>query len=442
MLSAEQREARSGTRVCVTGADGFLASHIVSQLLMQGYNVHGTVRNIENMGKASHLLTLPGASERLRLFEADLMTPEQFDGAIRGCDYVLHTASPHDLAVNHPQKELVEPAVTGAVGVVQSVARVGGVRRIVFTSSSSAITDEPEPGHVYTEADWNEKSTTSRNPYALSKKLAEEEATKKAVELGLDFVSICPFVAIGPALAPEINPTNAVISQIMNGDFSAILGLEWPFVDVRDVARAHILAMESPGAKGRYLCANVSLTMRETVDILRHLFPQYKYPGVSMDNAAGDVVVKAASFFQPGQMGQYLRTNVGREYKFDNGRIRRELGLEFMNIETTLRDTVLDLIKWGEVEDRIPRELTAADAEEYRIRMTDPALGLKLAEHGLIHKHLNSFTGSECTDWLMLHGKLRHRSQAVRIGEALLTRGVIKPTGKVEFKDSSEIYTF
>jgi hypothetical protein len=76
----------------------------------------------------------------------------------------------------------------------------------------------------------------------------------------------------------------------------------------------------------------------------------------------------------------------------------------------------------GEVEDRIPRELTAADAEEYRIRMTDPALGapsgshpdgrcivtgmllractgLKLAEHGLIHKHLNSFTGSECTDW-------------------------------------------
>jgi len=445
-LTPEQKEARAMTRVCVTGACGFLASHIVQQLLLQGFTVHGTVRSIENAGKASHLLTMPGAAERLKLFEAELLTPDQFDNAIRGCTYVIHTASPHDLAVDNPQRDLVNPAVGGALGVIESCARVGGVRRIVFTSSHYAISDEPDTDHVYTEADWNEKSTLSRNPYALSKKLAEEEATKKAAELGLDLVVINPFVVIGPSHSAEINPTNAVIAGIYNGTFQAILNLEWGFVDVRDAARAHVLAMESPNANGRYICANVNLSMRETVDILKRQFPQYKYPAMSLDNAAGDVLAKAISFFQPGQMGQTLRYNVGRELKFDNSKIRRDLGMEFTNIETTLRDTVLDMIHWGEIEDRLPRELTSTEADEYRLRMSDPALGIKLGNHGLIHKYPNSFTGSDCVSWIVDHGKLRHRSQALRIGEALLSRGVIKPaagpTAKQDFKDNSDAFVF
>mmetsp|Transcript_8698 Transcript_8698/g.12684 ORF Transcript_8698/g.12684 Transcript_8698/m.12684 type:complete len:141 (+) Transcript_8698:141-563(+) len=83
-----------GAKVCVTGASGFIASHIVKQLLEKGYTVHGTVRDASNAAKTAHLTGLPGASERLKLFSAGLLDQGAYKEAISGCCGVFHVASP------------------------------------------------------------------------------------------------------------------------------------------------------------------------------------------------------------------------------------------------------------------------------------------------------------------------------------------------------------
>ncbi|GLC73284.1 hypothetical protein PLESTF_001356300 [Pleodorina starrii] len=82
------------SRVCVTGATGYIAGPIIERLLRAGHTVHGTCRDPSNLTALSPLMDLPGASERLRLFKADLMVPGSFDAAVQGCDYVIHVAAP------------------------------------------------------------------------------------------------------------------------------------------------------------------------------------------------------------------------------------------------------------------------------------------------------------------------------------------------------------
>jgi dihydroflavonol-4-reductase len=149
-------------------------------------------------------------------------------------------------------------------------------------------------------------------------------------------VVINPFVVCGPSHTSAVNDSIEVFRSLLTGRYPAIMQLCWGFVDVRDVARAHIAAMETPAAKGRYICANVVLNMRQLVEKLSARFPGYKYPSVSMENALGNGLVKLGSFFQPGQIGSYLRTHLGRVVAFDNSKIKRELQMEFTDIDKSI----------------------------------------------------------------------------------------------------------
>jgi uncharacterized protein YbjT (DUF2867 family) len=97
-LHPAERKAKQ-LQICVTGATGYLAGHIVQRLLAAGHTVHGTARNANNTSATRHLLAMPGADEQLKLFSADLMQPGAYDEAVRGCDVVIHTASPYTLNV-------------------------------------------------------------------------------------------------------------------------------------------------------------------------------------------------------------------------------------------------------------------------------------------------------------------------------------------------------
>src|SRR5580765_4206043 len=139
---------RTDKPVCVTGASGFIAAHIVRELLERGYRVRGTVRSLRQPGKYTFLTQLPGAADRLELVEADLLAPGSYDAAVAGCDVVMHTASPYLIDVKDPQRDLVDPAVKGTLNVLTS-AKAAGVGRVVLTSSMSAISDEPVEGKVF-----------------------------------------------------------------------------------------------------------------------------------------------------------------------------------------------------------------------------------------------------------------------------------------------------
>jgi dihydroflavonol-4-reductase len=337
--------------VCVTGASGFIAAHIVRDLLARGYRVRGTVRNPDRNADLAFLTGLPGAAERLELLAGDLLEDRGWDAAVAGCECVMHTASPYQIAVDDPQRDLVDPAVQGTRRVLDACRRAD-VRRVVLTSSMAAITDEPDAGHVLTEADWNTKSTLDRNPYYFSKVLAEREAWKIVDEekAGFELVVINPFMVIGPSLSPGLNTSTKILADLANGVYPGILALTWGLVDVRDVSEAHVRAMETSAASGRYLCAGERLTMREVVGVLREIGVRGKLPSLGLDNAAGTALVKVLARFQPKGVSSYLRSNLGRVPVYDNGKIRRGLGLAFRPARTSIRDTVEDLRQRGLIQ--------------------------------------------------------------------------------------------
>ena len=251
--------------VCVTGATGFVASRIVEALLARGHRVRGTVRRLDGEA-ARRLRTLPGA-DRLELVAADLLQAGAFGPAVEGMESVIHTASPYSINVIDPASALVEPAVAGTRRVLEAAAAVPGVKRVVVTSSMAAITDEPDESHVLTEADWNTKSSITRNPYYFSKTLAEKEAWTfvERERPAWDLVVINPFMVIGPSLVPSLNLSNKILVDLLAGAYPGVMNLAWGIVDVRDVALAHVAAMDKPEARGRYICANETVTMRELV---------------------------------------------------------------------------------------------------------------------------------------------------------------------------------
>ncbi len=289
-------------------------------------------------------------AERLELVEADLRDDGSFGAAVRGAACVMHTASPYVLTVNDPQRDLVEPAVEGTRNVLRACAAERSVTRVIVTSSMAAVTDEPDESRILDEGDWNTTSTLARNPYYLSKTLAERAAWTFMDEVKPDFdlVVVNPFFVIGPSLSPGLNESNRVLVDILLGRFPAIVDLTWGFVDVRDVALAHVRAMEVASAAGRYLCAADMLTVREVVALMREGgYGSYRLPRFGLDSRLGSAVVRLASFLMPSGQGAYLRTHVGRGLRYDNGKIRRELGMHFRDVRTSILETLLDLKRWG-----------------------------------------------------------------------------------------------
>jgi len=306
---ATEKKIATGKPVCVTGAAGFIATHLIKQLLDAGYKVRGTVRKVDKE-KYKFLYDLDKDGGNLELVAANLIDEGSFDDAVAGCEYVMHVASPYIMNAKDPQKELVDPAVKGTLTVLESCTKSKTVKRVILTSSVAAVTDSPVNDHVYTEKDWNTQSSLTRLPYYYSKKLAEEagwEYVKKHSddkEGKFELVVINPFVVIGPEMVvpakeEELNTSNKIIADIFNGIFPGILSLAWGMVDVRDVARAHVLAMENPDAEGRYLCCACVWPMK---DVVTHLAKKYNHdyslPHTDLTCSAGNVLARIGSYFE------------------------------------------------------------------------------------------------------------------------------------------------
>jgi dihydroflavonol-4-reductase len=329
----------------ITGANGFIAAHATEQALAAGHHVIGTVRNPADP-KVGFLRQMAGA-ERLALVAADLTAADPF-AAHADVDAILHMASPYVLNVSDPQRDLVDPAVKGTLAALTAAARNPRVRRVVLTSSMAAITDAPD-GRVLTEADWNTQSSLTRNPYYYSKTLAERAAWDfmDREKPGFDLVVINPFLVIGPAHTAAVNASNQVILDQVKGTYPAILALTWGFVDVRDVARAHLMALDPAVPQGRYLCAAETRSMADTVRILREAGAGGRLPRRDLSGAFGTGLMKIAARFQPPGLRSYLLTHLGRVPRFDNARIRGAMGLTFRDVPTAIRDTLADLRRWG-----------------------------------------------------------------------------------------------
>ncbi|XP_010906829.1 cinnamoyl-CoA reductase CAD2 [Elaeis guineensis] len=314
-------------RVCVTGGSGFIGSWVIRLLLERGYTVHATVKDLNDEGETKHLLGLDGASQRLRLFQIDLLDYTSILAAIQGTTGVFHLASPNVLIpVQDPQRELLDPAEKGTLNVLRA-AQESKVRRVVVTSSTAAIFPNPSwpAGMAYNEDSWTDIDHCKKLElwYPVSKILAERAAWEFAAKEGLDVVVINPSVVLGPVLPPAIGASVATLLDLLQGRVAELENLHMGCVDVRDVALAHVLLYEKPSAQGRHLCVEAMTRWCDFVAKVAELYPEFQVPRHLEDKQPWLVRAESPS------------------------KKLMELGLHFRSMEQVIKDTVDSLKSKG-----------------------------------------------------------------------------------------------
>ncbi len=285
----------ASTLVTVTGASGFIALHCVRELLERGFRVRGTVRNAGATEPLRKALAPLAPGERLEFCEAELLSDHGWAEALRGARYVLHVASPLPKTPPKHEDELIRPAREGVLRVL-AAARVAGVSRVVMTSSAAAVSSgrERTATHVFDEHDWSDLSGPM-TAYEKSKTLAEKAAWDFVREQGApELVAINPTFVLGPSLTGADNTSNQIVAKLVRRELPGCPRLAFPLVDVRDVAKAHVLAMLTPAAAGeRFLLVSATAWMKEIALVLAKA--GYRVPTRELPN----FVVRFASLFDP-----------------------------------------------------------------------------------------------------------------------------------------------
>lgn len=342
----------------VTGANGYVASWLVKKLLDEGLTVHAAVRDPENLKKVGHLLELANNSKgSIKLFKADLLEAGSYKEAMQGCELVYHTASPFISEVKDPQKELIEPAVNGTANVLNTAKEVSSVKRVIVTSSCAAIyTDaidtQNAPGGRITEDVWNTTASMDYQPYSLSKTLAEKKAWEIADSQNQwDLVTINMSLVLGPPLNPGGTTSESMNILKMLGDGSMKMGapkIGAGLVDVRDVAEAHYLAGFTPEANGRYITSAHSTNFLEMGQALIPKYgDQYPLPKRALPKW---LLMLVGPMANPLFTRRFVKNNVNVEWKADNSKIKKDLGINFMPLQKTMEDSFQTLIDSGQLK--------------------------------------------------------------------------------------------
>lgn len=251
----------SPQQVLVTGASGFIAKHVVRELLDAGYRVRGSVRSAARGQEVSdavrpNLADPSDLESRLSFVELDLERDEGWDEAMEGVDVLMHTASPLPLAQPDDEQEIIRPAVDGTLRALKAAHR-SGIGRVIVTSSSAAVAyTELEPGReLHDERGWTDLTDPRATPYVKSKTLAERAAwdyvEKNAPDIGL--TTINPVFVLGPPLDDTLGTSLLVVQRLLRAKDPMLPNFGFATVDVRDIATMHLRALQRPDTIGRRL---------------------------------------------------------------------------------------------------------------------------------------------------------------------------------------------
>lgn len=344
--------------VLVTGGTGYVAGVLIGQLLDRGLTVHTTVRDPSQTERLSYLTDYASQSPgSLKFFAADLLKEGSFAEAMTGCSIVFHTASPFITNVKDPQAELVDPALKGTTNVLEAVNQTASVTRVVLTSSVAAIfsdcadTSKEDPT---TEETWNTTSSLTHLPYFLSKTLAEKKAWEMAkAQDRWTLCSINPGTVFGPGLRyHETSESFRFVMTVGTVDPSTRLGaadLGFAVVASEDVAAAHIAGAFLPEAAGqRYICNAGTKSLPELGAALKEKYgKEYHIVSTPAPSLMFYIVWLVAPLL--GLSRTYVKKNWGYKAYFDNSKSKKELGLEYTNVDKAIQDMYQQMIDNGVV---------------------------------------------------------------------------------------------
>jgi len=344
-------------KVLVTGVTGFLGSRIANSLLEQNYLVRGTVWSLKNKDKLYPINSLPH-QENLELIEADLLKEEDWDKAVSGCKYVLHVASPFPTKSPKNENDLINPAVKGTTSILKAVSNHKEIKHVVITSSIAAIMHTyHNHKKEYDENDWPDIKYII--PYNKSKTLAEKSAwdfynkLKQENKLTFKLTTICPGYIFGPSLIKTDFSSGSIIKQIMMGELLGIPKLYMPIVDVRDVAIAHIKAMESDITDGnRYICtSDDGFWASDISNLIKKEYGKFGYKPTTLN--VPYFACWAASWLD-GQAASAC-SMWGCDGKFKNDKIKKDLGLTFISGKEAILKMIESLIEFGIIPNLIKK---------------------------------------------------------------------------------------
>eukprot|EP00163_Fabomonas_tropica_P013230 TRINITY_DN24732_c0_g1_i1.p1 TRINITY_DN24732_c0_g1~~TRINITY_DN24732_c0_g1_i1.p1 ORF type:complete len:456 (-),score=125.61 TRINITY_DN24732_c0_g1_i1:214-1581(-) len=334
-------------KVLVTGAEGFIAGHIVKILLEKGFSVLACVRSLRSTSKHSHLKKLcpdilSADPSKLELVEADLSRTGSYEDHVQNVEYVIHVASPFKLGVRDAKVGLVNPAVQGTQQILKACQKAPHVKKCIMTSCAVATCEKPDKQRTYTEEDWNTDSAIDHFPYHFAKTEAEKQAWETwkkmpQTENKFDFITMLPTMVIGPILTDDalgLNTSLRIIQDLMRGLVPFIPKMGLALVDVRDVALAHVVALQSPKAAGRYILHTDTLWTKDAVEIMKPKYKKHRFPS----SVKSKFFVRRNETFANNMPFQYIRPWLGKWPQFSNTKSRRDLGLTYTPIEKSLID--------------------------------------------------------------------------------------------------------
>ena len=342
-------------KVLVTGGTGYVGSWVVKYLLDDGHTVRVTVRDKSKRKKTAPLEAVAAdAPGNLEFWEADLLKPGSFEEAMEGCEVVYHIASPFLFGkIKDPYAQLIDPAVEGTKNVLDAVNKTASVKRVALTSSVVSVYGDnidirQTENQTFTEAHWNTTSSAKHNPYNYSKVLAEKEAWKiHDAQDRWSLVVLNPGFVMGPALTNASGSASiSFITDLLSGKQKmGVPELYFSFVDVRDVAKAHILAADNPKATGRHILVSECMSMLDFSNLIReNVNGKFALPKSEMPK----ILLYLFGWTQ-GVTWEYINKNVGIPVNLDNSKSIKALDLQYFPIRETVREHVGQLMESGVV---------------------------------------------------------------------------------------------
>jgi dihydroflavonol-4-reductase len=315
----------------ITGATGFVGSHVARALADRGADLRLLVRSTSRNDNIADL--------KAEVASGDLRDPASLKNAMSGCEFVFHVAADYRLWVRDPD-QMYRANVEGTRAILEA-ARESGVHRVVYCSSVATM-GFTETGQIVDE-DTPVSLADMIGHYKRSKFLAEQIALE-AGRKGANVVVVNPTTPIGERdIRPT--PTGRIIVDFLNRKFPAYVDTGLNLADVREVARGHVLAMEKAVPGERYILGGENLTLKQILDKLAALTglpsPKTKVPhSVAMGFAVFD------EFFTGMLMRKEPRATVeavrmGRKKMFaSSAKAERELGYKIVPVEDALERAI------------------------------------------------------------------------------------------------------